>query len=257
VIYVREFLARPEETLTAMDGLREYGAAIFPGFLWLRHGESSLWQLVFGDAYGEGVETAIQRALAARGGPTLAEVVAAFWSSAAHPEDTWPDGDLYYATSAPKLLGSVVELPLEVATSADTAPGRYGANLFEIPGSEKPVTLHVSSADPGSIWQASLSTGGAGDDPAVAVVAAGETPMTFDWQGEGRAYLAVVNVTTEDGYKNYAARIDSLASLGVLPGPDEDDGLADVGVVMDDGVGPTASGGGGSSGCFLQILGLR
>ena len=257
VTYVQKFLAAPDEPLGSQDGLREYGAAIFPGYLWLRHGGPGLWIDVFAHAFQEGLEPALRAALGARDEPPLEDVVAAFWTLAAHPEDTWPDGALFRSSSfSPRLTRSADTLPLEYASSWSTAPGRFGANLFRVEGAPPAVVASLSKAEPVPSRLA-LSRGG---KTAVWVVDPGEAPEVVQPGNGGALYVAVVNVGPS------ADAFDYTLSLNEADSPSS--GVAGSGV---SGSGAGTSSGGesgpvssedsgdihplfGSGGCFLRSL---
>ncbi|NOY44465.1 MAG: hypothetical protein GXP50_03295 [Deltaproteobacteria bacterium] len=197
VTYVRDFLARPEAPLSSQDGLHEYGAAIFPGFLWLRYGGADLWVDVFSRAYEGGLETVLDDTLQARAGVALADTVAAFWTLAAHPEDFWPDGERFRATTAPDLARTVSALPLSFTSSSATAPGRFGANLFRAGSAPTGVRVVFSSPFPATVRLA-FSRGG---EALPQVVEASEGEARVDIPGSGPLYVAVMNeASSELGY---------------------------------------------------------
>ncbi|GAB4262235.1 MAG: hypothetical protein Kow0092_12460 [Deferrisomatales bacterium] len=242
--YVQYFLATPEEALNSTDGLREYGAAIFAGYLWLYHGGEALWRETFRNAFAEGLERALDGALTGAGRPTLDQVVPAFWSLAAHPEDAWPDGEAFRAGGGPKLLLSSSELPLVVATSSADAPGRYGANLVRIDRFEGVLEGGIPQSDPGAEWRLAVSAEDTGAAEVFAPpVGEGTVPLWGD--GSRPTYIAVVNISAGAGsdtsYRAYRA---------LFTGPDG--GADPAASAAESPSGEASSGGGG--GCFLRTL---
>jgi hypothetical protein len=237
VSYVQEFLTRPEEPLTSADGLREYGAAIFPGYLFEYHGGPALWQSVFQDIFELGVEKAITSALKQLNDQaSLDEVVSAFWSCAARPEAFWSDGAKFKSYSSPKLLRSVATLPLEISTTYETTPGRYGANLFQLPTKSGSVKIEMeASGSNDSAWMISFSKDGV-MEPVVQELAAGDPPIVLDTAEQEISYLAVVNVSDREGYPTYRAVIEDPAPKAA---PNAD-------------IGNSVGGGGGGGGCFIS-----
>ncbi len=205
VTYVRSFLASPDAPLGSPDGLREYGAAIFPGYLWLRYGAQDLWIDVFSNAFEQGLEPALRDALKSQGAPSLEDVVAAFWSLAAHPEDFWPDGALYRTSSAPRLARSTPALPLAFTSSWSTAPARYGANLFRVDAASEAVGVSVNTANPVPV-RVALSRGG--HETVEIVEGAGESAVV-NVPGEGPLYAAVVNVSQAPADLDYSLRVEA------------------------------------------------
>ncbi len=232
VTYVRSFLSTPEEPMRSTNGVREYGAAIFPGYLWLRHGGPDLWVDVFSHALAEGLEPAIRASLAARDGTVLEDAVAAFWSLAAHPEDFWTDGAQFRTSSAPRLVRSAATLPVAYATSAATAPGRFGANLVSVEYAPASVEAEYAPVSPGS---ARVAVSGAGDaGVTVAELVSGSNVVETGSAGGG-LYIAVVNTSGTEGDIAYSIEFTSETTSG--------------------GVTVGASGeGGGGGGCFISTL---
>ncbi|GAB6063082.1 hypothetical protein JCM30394_18120 [Deferrisoma palaeochoriense] len=253
VTYVKEFLSHPEEPLNSQDGLREYGAAIFPGFLWLRHG-ADLWVDVFSRAYEEGLEAVLDEALEAQAGTTLADTVAAFWSLAAHPEDFWPDGAEYRSTGVPRLSRDAAVLPLDYSTGFSSAPGRFGANLFRLPVTGTSLTVLFQPTSPG---QARLAVSREGD-PSAAVTDLSEGTRSVSVPGgDGPAYVALVNlgeaglnysVAFEEGGQGTVSDATGTGSGGnQASGTGEGTAGTGPGAVAD-GASPT------TGGCFLSSL---
>ncbi len=222
VTYVQRFLSRPEEPLNSQDGLHEYGAAIFPGFLWLRYGATDLWIDVFSNAFDEGLESALRTALDVRQGESLEDAVAAFWSLAAHPEDFWPDGEQFRAPAVPSLARAASTLPLSYTSSPSTAPGRFGANLFRLDRAPETLGVTFTPVNPAT---ARLAVSRAGSSE-IEVVDAPEGRTDIRVSGEAPALLAMVNV-------------------GESP--------LDFSLLVE---GPDGGGSGGSGGCFVSALGL-
>jgi len=223
VTYVRKFLAAPQEPLAGTGGLREYGASIFAGYLWLRYGAQDLWIDVFSHAFAKGLEPALRAALVARSAPSLEDVVAAFWSLAAHPEDFWADGAQFRTSSAPRLVRSAATLPLAYATSAATAPGRFGANLVSVEYAPASVGAEFAPVSPGS---ARIAVSGAGDEGVtVAELVSGSNVVETGSAGGG-LYIAVVNTSGTDGDMAYSIEFTSESTSGggcfistLRPGP--------------------------------------
>jgi len=234
VTYVRKFLAHPEAPLNSQDGLHEYGAAIFPGFLWLRYGGADFWNEVFSRAYDKGLETVLDEALLARAGVPLADAVAAFWTLAAHPEDFWPDGERFRATRAPVLARSVSTLPLTYASSSSSAPARYGANLFRAESAPSGVDVSFSSPHPVTARLA-FSRGGE-SLPQVVEVSEGDTRV--DIPGSGPLYVAVMNEASSDLEYSLGV-VPQASSSGSQPGSETTSEAASSGA---------------SGGCFLTVL---
>ncbi len=230
--YVREFLSAPWEPLSSTDGLREYGAAIFPGYLWLREGGAPLWQAVFASARQDGVVAALDAALGGR----LQQVVAAFWISAAHPEDLWPDGGGF----GPRLSSYAVP-PVDLDLSGSRAVGRFGAHLVRIGSIHGTVWGSVEPADPGGAWAVGVA-GPTGDPPDLVTPAADPAPWS---SADGTVYLAVVNLSAAD-----ADRAVRLWVSDAEEGPPRE---APPG--SEEGAEALSSGGAGTGGCFLVELG--
>lgn len=124
--YIQAFLAQPHRGITYANGKREYGAAMFAGYLWLEYGGPRLWQDIFKRAFEKGVEQAIQDALSKRNLPSLEDVVARFWTLSGHPENTWPDG----ARFLPDDNQSIHRIDILPHQSELVLPERFGARLF-------------------------------------------------------------------------------------------------------------------------------
>ena len=232
VTYVRSFLSAPEEPMTSTNGVREYGAAIFPGYLWMRHGGPDLWVDVFSHALAEGLEPAIRGALAAQGGPELEDSVAAFWSLAAHPEDFWDDGAQFRTSSAPRLVRSAAAPPVAYSTSATTAPGRFGANLVSLEYAPASMGAEFAPLSPGS---ARIAVSGAGDAGVSVTELVSGSNVVETGSGGGGLYIAVVNTTGTEGDLAYSIELTSETTSG--------------GVTVG-----ASSGGGGGGGCFISTL---
>jgi hypothetical protein len=233
VTYVRSFLSHPEAALTSTDGLREYGAAIFPGFLWLRRGGAGFWQEVFTAGFGSGLEAALDEALLRRGFHGLGETVAAFWSLAAHPEDTWPDGAQFQSSGAPTLLRSISQYPAEVSTTSLTAPGRFGASLLRLPASPSTLSLRLTSlGSPGAKLLVASSARLSSQEPECLSPPASGDPVTYTAPGAEERYLALVNASATDSPAPYRLALGEPSQT------------------------PEPGSGGGSGGCFLASLGL-
>ncbi len=214
VTYVRSFLASPDDPLGSPDGLREYGASIFPGYLWLRYGAQDLWIDVFSHAFEQGLEPALRAALTGQGAPSLEDVVAAFWSLAAHPEDLWPDGALYRTSSAPRLARASPALPLEFTSSWSTAPARYGANLFRVDTASEAVDVSVGTPNPVPV-RVALSRGG---KDTVEIVEGTTEPAGVNLPGEGPLYVAVVNVSPTPSDMDYSLQVDTADARSASSG---------------------------------------
>jgi len=234
VPFVREFLAAPARPLFAMDGRREYGAAIFPGYLWLEHGGARLWRAVFEGAEELGLEAALGQALA-DSGTDLSGAVARFWAFAGHPEDLWPDGARYRSAAAPALLLTGSALPVSVETTDLTGPERFGANLLRLRAGAGPVELEWGSPAPVGVVVGASTGGGAA---AVEVVATDQGGARIDGPfPSGEVYLALVNTSPEEGPLRYRTVLQDADSPGAPPS-----------------VSPSDRGGGGAGGCFLGVL---
>lgn len=197
VAFVREFLSRPELPLHSRSGSREYGAGIFPGYLWLRHGGARLWQRIFEDAYVVGLEQSLDSSLREGSGISFQTALARFWALAAHPEDTWPDGRRFCGENTPGFLTADAEEPLKVSATSQDAPARFGANLLRFKVSRSPVTVDLHSGE--SIeWQLSLSARGRSDAHEVLTFQSGNS-VEFDAEPGAVFHLALVNVSSDRG----------------------------------------------------------
>jgi hypothetical protein len=219
VTYVKLFLAHPELALGAIEGVREYGAAIFPGFLWNSYGEASIWKAVFENALALGVEDSLSTALTGNGLPPLADVLAIFWNLAAHPEDApdiWPDGPLFYDAASPKILNGSQPLPFFISTTDYNAPGRYGGNLFRFTtdGPRQAVEMILENYNPGAVWRVGVSRSGSAS---VEVWApdAGHPKVSFE--AGGAFYMAMVNVSAVSGSQLYDSLFRKIP-LSPVPG---------------------------------------
>ncbi len=239
VTYVRRFLAAPEEPLGGTDGLREYGASIFAGYLWLRHGAQDLWIDVFSHAFADGLEPALRAALRARGAPALEDVVAAFWSLAAHPEDLWPDGTLYHTSSAPRLSREADGLPLAYTSSPYSAPGRWGANLFRIESVPGSMSVELSTPVPAAARVAVSHQGSA--EVTVLESPTEGTPSVVDTGRESApVYVAVVNAAGSSTELDYTLDMGAAGLPGGSQGGDWE-----------------RTDGGSGGGCFVNTLSRR
>ncbi|MDF1551800.1 MAG: DUF6055 domain-containing protein [Deferrisomatales bacterium] len=274
VTYVQTFLASPEEPLTSVDGLRPYGAAIFPGYLWLRHGGPATWRETFQTAYAYGLEAALDGALRARGSPPLADTVAAFWALAAHPDTTWPDGPEYRSGVSPWSALPVPSLPFAASATAATAPGRWGAHWFSLAAADLPLSLDLPSAQVGSAWRAALAVPDGGPDAAVGTLPAGGGITLGTRLPSGTAQLALVNVSAAEGSATYSLRVSQATPVtgpviaepvadpaedpaeNPLPAEDPPPAPEEALLVPEggaEGVTPPEAGA-GSGGCFLSVL---
>ncbi len=202
VAYVGEVLSNPGLPLTHGDGVRDYGMAILAGHLWRRYGGADLWNAVFRNAFGLGLEPAIEAALSERGAPSFPDILAEFWSLAAHPEDAWPDGALYLAAASPGRFQSEAAPPLIASVAPVDAPGRYGAHLFRFPDMERPIQMILLETGPDARWRFGFSTGGE-ETARVYAPAAGSAAIRY--AGEGTVYGAMVNVSGVEGQQPYRA----------------------------------------------------
>jgi hypothetical protein len=207
IAFVKLFLADPQLPLGSAAGNREYGAAIFPGFLWLNYGEASIWKAVFENAFASGVENALSAALTGNGNPPLADVLAMFWSLAAHPEDAWPDGQMYYdAQNPPQMLNEIIygsqELPRFISTTVWNAPDRFGTNLFRFitGGPGQTVEMIIEKYNPGAVWRVGVSMPGSAS---VAVWAPDATHPKVSFTADGVFYVAMVNISEINGSQLY------------------------------------------------------
>lgn len=237
VQYVKKFLQSPEKPIYEKFGKREYGTAVFAGYLWLRHGGADLWRRVFENAYLLGVTAALERALTDTGRPALGDAAAEFWTLVAHPEDVWPDGLLYYdGVQAVNLFREAPPLPLDLSTSIFTGPGQYGAHVFLLPAGTGPVQASLPESFEGSAWR--LSRTSAGDGEAVVhTPVVGGSPVFLPSAGDAPSYLALVNTTDARGRRSYRALFDTAATPGLeAPAPEP---------VVDSDSGP---------GCFISAM---
>lgn len=147
--YIQRFLAAPARSLMAADGEREYGAALFASYLWLRYGGAGLWQAISLDGYQSGVEAALRGQLAARG-HDLDQTIAAFWALAAHPEDAWPEGAAYYPEDRSRMYRVLGALPTSTQVASSEAPARFGASLFRLPAGSAIVEAIFTPANGGA-----------------------------------------------------------------------------------------------------------
>lgn len=205
--YVQEFLAAPHQALNSMDGLREYGAAIFAGYLWQRHGGAGLIQAVFEDAYAtatgpERVEGALRGLL----GADLEDVIAEFWANAANPSPSvWPDAALFTSAESPHLLATLETLPATVWPAAQERPKRFGANLLRIPSADLPARFGMEWLNAGARWRVAVR----GGEPAGVELHTPDQAVPF-WAGTpgpGYTYVAVVNVSAGTGAEHYAIEL--------------------------------------------------
>jgi hypothetical protein len=242
--YVQSFLSFPQLSLDSLDGLREYGAAIFAGYLWQLHGGAGLIRTVYENAYSKQLEGAMRGAIAAQGGGELEDVVARFWARAANPgADVWPDAARF---GRPPWLASSWSLPVTAYPTGTAGPQRFGANLIRVPAADLPAPVGMDWSDPAASWRIAVADGSASGAEVVSPVAgvAGEV----NGSGVGTwAYLAIVNVTASNGAQTFVVEVG-------------DDGLINDGVQWREGDGsggPAPTSGGGGGGCFLGSLGCR
>ncbi|MDM8517432.1 hypothetical protein QUF76_14635 [Desulfobacterales bacterium HSG16] len=238
--YVRDFLARPDKSITTFDGNREYGASVYCGYLWMKYGGASLWQTVFENASSDGLEDSIDSALSQSGGPSFYRSVAEFWSFAAHPEDTWPDGALYKSSSAPEISQTVNAIPSDFSVKR-FSPDRLGAYLIKLDKTiEKPAGLTISNVSSDSAWIAAMSAEDV-TDPITKELKPG-IERNLSYSGSD-SYIAIVNVSETQGSQNFDLGIDE-GDVNDLP---DNDNSCD---------GDNTDSGGGSSGCFIDSAGL-
>lgn len=187
--YIQNFLETPSESLTGSNGKHEYGVAMFAGFLWLKKGGPGLWQDILMAQFEKGVETALNNALVARKQGTFKESVAEFWSLAAHPQDTWPDGALY-PPSLP-FFQEVTPLPFN---GQNILAEIYGAKLFRLPGTVETLEIRLSGLDLSQSFMVSASL--EGQDQAQIIPWTGE-PLEIHGFLDKSLFLAVVNVSPD------------------------------------------------------------
>lgn len=240
VYYVQDLLSRPYEPLTWTNGYREYGLAILAGHLWQNHGGPQLWRRIFKTALDLGVEGAIQNALAETGQPSFENIMAGFWTLAAHPDDLWEDGHLFYGENTPRLAASVSALPesLLSGNAGITNPGRYGAILYRVTDTPSAISVRLIENETAAKWRAGFSQDG--DTLWRAEPLAENLPASFAPAGEGFIYIAVVNTSDGAGEK----RLDAEAMRSALA-PDTS---------AKTGNRSSSSGGGGGGGCFIKSL---
>ncbi|MDF1553918.1 MAG: hypothetical protein P1P84_12690 [Deferrisomatales bacterium] len=241
IAYVNGFLAQPHVALNSLDGLHEYGAAVFAGYIWRLYGGAHLLRAVYENAYGLEVEPALRAALSDRGAGALEDVLAGFWARAAEPSTVfWPDAD-QFVPAAP--LATVTSVPATVYPTSRTRPGRFGANVIRLAADTLPAAVGMEWTDPAQWRLAAQPESGTGvgiATPEQALLV--EIGATDD---AGYATLAVVNVSPGDGAKPYAVEIGG-------------DGAIDATVQWRESaeLPPVATGGsGGDGGCFLRTLG--
>jgi len=194
--YVQTFLAAPHTALNSMDGLREYGAAIFAGYLWQRHGGAGLIRSVFEDAYvtatgPERVEGALRGLL----GTDLEDVVAEFWTHAADPSPSvWPDAALFKSATSPYWLATPGALPATLWPAAQERPKRFGANLMRVPAAELPAWFGMEWLNAGARWRVAVR---GGESSEVELHTPGQAaPFWVGASAPGYTYVAVVNVAS-------------------------------------------------------------
>jgi len=236
--YISYFLSNPEESISYNGGLenslRVYGAAIFPGYLWLNEGGyggagehpgSDLIRVVFENAYSLGVETAIDSYLRSSIDYTLEDAVTEFWALVTHPEDFWPDGFHY---SVPTYVATVKSVPAEFMPSSSMIPDRLGANLYRVKRTELPYVIDFApeSSDLRG-WTMTVSCGGDSsyDDFNPAALPLAVNPCAGDY-----TYVSFVNIS------------NSPESYAVGFGKEVDYPITSTG------------GGGGGGGCFIEAL---
>lgn len=207
--YIKKFLETPSESLTGSNGKHEYGAAMFAGYLWLKKGGPELWQDILIAQFEKGVESAVNDALVARKQGTFKESVAEFWTLAAHPEDTWPDGALY-PPSLP-FFQEVTTLPF---SSGNLLAEVYGAKLFRLPETVDRLEVKPLNADPSLEFLVAASR--KGEARAVLYPWTGE-PFQINGLLGKNLYLALVNVSDAEATLNLALEIQDK-TLPPLPG---------------------------------------
>jgi hypothetical protein len=208
--YIKRFLEHPAGSLTYADGEREYGASIFPGYIWYRNGGAASWQEIMVDVNSLGVEQAIDRYLTGQGTSFL-ETVTAFWSMAGHPEDLWPDGAQFYPAEMNNLYQQVNQLPVELQPASTNGPERLGADLFRITDDAAAISLTVvQSTSPSSLHQGASQSGSS--DVITEAVQPG-IPLVIDTPGEKDTYMAIVNTSSAGDSPGYLARISKKSII--------------------------------------------
>ena len=247
VVYANEFLASPHLPLASTDGLREYGAAVFAGYLWELYGGTALFRDVFENAYASQLEPALRDALILHGAggqaaDVLENVVAGFWVEAAAPSTTiWEDAEAFRGA---RLLATATQFPVTVYPGSFDQPGRLGANLIRVPATLLPTVVGMDWLTPGSEWRIAV-LGFGGGRVEVYSPRAGVPLQGVGTGGSGWAYCAVVNTSPVAGTDQYVLEMGG-------------DGVIDDGVQWR--IPPTVpqptpdASGDGSGGCFLGSL---
>ena len=204
VTYVDEFLAQPHVALNSLDGLHEYGAAVFAGYVWGLHGGADLIRAVYENAYASELEPALRAALSARGAGQLEDVVAAFWARAADPSTAiWPDANQFRSAAS---LATVATLPATVVPTTSTRPGRFGANVIRLAADTLPTTVGMEWIDPAAVWRLAARPG-SGTAVDIATPGQASAVAIHGGDGSGFAYLVVVNASPANGAQHYAVEI--------------------------------------------------
>lgn len=185
--YVKNFLRQPTQSLTSSDGLHEYGAAIFAGYLWLEYGGPSLWQDILISLFEKGVESAIREALSKRDMPTFEQVVTRFWSLCAHPQDIWPDGAYFLSDD----VQPVLNVNIFPYSSQQLLPERYGASLFKFPQTIENLEAAINILPVESDIRLAISTEGSKLPPSVFQME--NSPVLLKESLDSAWYLALVN----------------------------------------------------------------
>ncbi|PLX43743.1 MAG: hypothetical protein C0609_07465 [Deltaproteobacteria bacterium] len=234
--YISYFLSDPEKSLSYNGGLenslRVYGAAIFPGYLWLNEGGyggdgehpgSDLIRVVFENAYGLGVELAIDTYLRSSIGYTLEDAVTEFWTLTSHPEDFWPDGSHY---SVPTYVSTVSTTPKVITPTLEQLPDKLGANLYRVSSSRLPATIDFAP-ESSSLSDWTMAVACEGQDFYLYINPA-ELPLLVDRCPGNYTYLSFVN--TSSSVEGYSVGFGENLDL------------------------PQVTSGGGGGGCFIEAL---
>jgi len=212
VEYVNNFMANPEESLTSMNGLREYGASAFVGYLWDNYGDAPLVQNSMLRILDLGVEGAVESVLSENGDPMFHEVVAFFWTFAAAPDGVWADGDLFMPALPAR---SASALPFEFSSNGLSAPQRYGANIIKIPNPAGGVSFELSEictetskeTCPEASWFLGFLSQTADALPEIKTLEGDGTPAIYEKEVSEWAFAAIVNGAASEGARPYSVRI--------------------------------------------------
>lgn len=208
--YIQKFLQYPDRSLTRADGEREYGAAIFPGYLWYRHGGAAAWQEIMVNTNTLGVEAAIDNYLAA-GGNSFIDTVAAFWSMAGHPEDLWPDGEQFYPADHAALFSRINSLPVDIETTTTTAPEYLGARLYRLATTASRVNATLSTPASSNAYKLAVSDTRQNNVSVLRLQSQTATPFSASPVLE--TSVAMVNISAPDQTLQFQMRWEDISPV--------------------------------------------